>query len=263
MDHFGPSLYFLEIGETNMEDEAPPNSDERQNADRNGVPGDAANDKDQHQDGVPAPSLPPIEPVADDQIHVGAGGPLIVPREDIGDDLDVGEDLDLAAMQAKKIRKPQRHERFFLNPASELPTRLLLHKPNPDGIEVEHYYVSPELRSSIADELKMCRVFVYFSLVTKTHALWIVNVTVDNSWYESLAPLFRKPADFFSTNWIRVSADKKNSKYRVKHKLMVDTAIWPAKTTSELLGEALGPDKFITSADHPLYRDLIDGIDLT
>ena len=45
-----------------------------------------------------------------DAINVGAGGNLRIPREDIGDDLDAGQDLDLAAMQAKKIRKPNRRE---------------------------------------------------------------------------------------------------------------------------------------------------------
>jgi hypothetical protein len=30
----------------------------------------------------------------------------------------------------------------------------------------------------------------------------------------------------------------------------------------ELLAEALGGDRFITSPDHPIYRDLVEGTEL-
>jgi hypothetical protein len=62
-----------------------------------------------------------------------------------------------------------------------LSTRLLLHKPTADGIEVEHYFVDKPLRGPIRDELKDVRVFVYHSLRSKTFGLWVVNVTLDNS----------------------------------------------------------------------------------
>jgi hypothetical protein len=87
-------------------------------------------------------------------------------------------------------------------------------------------------------------------------------VTVDNSWYESLVPLFGLPAEFFEANAVRVLSDKENSRYRVKHKPLPAPVTWPRKPTQELLGDALGLDRFITTPDHPIYRDLIEGVEL-
>ncbi len=210
------------------------------------------------------PIVPMIKRVPlEEPIRVGAGGTLVVPREDFDADIDEGSELDLAGMLAQKIRKPGRREWFALNPASELPTRMLLHKPKADGIEVEYYYVAQELRGPIREELQDVRVFVYYSLTTRAHALWIVNVTLENSWYESLVPLFQQPAEFFDGREIRVLSDKPNSKYRVRHRPRTTPVAWPSKSTSHLLGEALGPSRFITSPDHPLYVDLTEGSELS
>jgi hypothetical protein len=206
--------------------------------------------------------LPVIDRIQVEEICVGAGGPLVVPREDLGADIDGASELDLAGMLAQKIRKPDRREWIALNPASELPTRLLLYKPKPDSIEVEYYYVDPKLRDPIRDELKDVRVFVYYSFATKVHSLWIVTVTPGNSWYESQALLFQQSADFFAQNAIRVVSDKGNSRYRVRVKPTQSCVAWPTKTTEVLLAKAIGPSHFITTPDHPLYRDLVDGTEL-
>jgi hypothetical protein len=208
------------------------------------------------------PALPAIEHEPPDAIHVGAGGKLVVPREDHLADLDDGTEIDLLHAQTQKVRRPDRREWVALNPASELPTRLLLHKPTADGIEVEHYHVAKGLRGPIRDELKEVRVFLYYSLKTKTFGLWVINVTVDNSWYESLAQLFRQPAEFFAQHAIRVISDKANARYRVKYKPLTTEITWPDKQTGVLLAEAFGPERFITSADHSVYRDLVDGTEL-
>jgi hypothetical protein len=207
--------------------------------------------------------LPNIERLPrDEPIRVGAGGSLIVPREEIGAGIDEGTELDLAAMAAKKIRRPGRREWIALNPASELTTRMLVHKPKADSIEVEYYYVVPGLRGAIADELNDVRVFVYYSLTTKTHALWIVHVTLGNSWYESLVPLFRMPTSFFAENTIRVISDRANSSYRLRSKPLPAAVTWPTRPTEQLLGEAIGPSGFITAPDHPLYLELTEGTEL-
>jgi hypothetical protein len=210
----------------------------------------------------PEAGLPTIDRLPLGEIRVGAGGPLVVPREDLGADIDGAGELELAGMMALKVRKPDRREWIALNPASELPTRLLLHKPKADGFEVEYYFVAPKLRGPIRDELKDVRVFVYYSLTTKAHALWIVPVTPGNGWYESLTPLFQQPADFSAQHVIRVVADKGSSRNRVKYKQEPVCVAWPTKTTSELLGDAIGASHFITTPEHPLYRDLIEGTEL-
>ncbi|MBE7464260.1 MAG: hypothetical protein HS116_12345 [Planctomycetes bacterium] len=203
----------------------------------------------------------PAEPI-DSPIIVGAGGRLVVPPEEVGDDLDAGSDLDITEMMSKRLRKPNRREWVVLNTATELPTRLLIHKPRPDAIDSQHFYVAPTLRGRIFDELKQVRVFVYYSLATRMHALWVVNVTPENDWYESLAVLFRQSPEFLAANAVRIVSDKANGRYRIKFKPYAEQVAWPTQSTSEMLGEALGPDRFITSADHPIYRDLVDGADL-
>ena len=210
-----------------------------------------------------AEPVPKIEREPQRRIIAGNGGKLVVPREEIFADVDVGSDMDLAAMQAKKIRRPDRREWIALNVDAELQTRLLRHKAKPDSIETEYYYVVPELRAPILSELKECRIFTYYSFSTKTHSLWIVHVTPDNSWYESVNALFKHSDSFFRENAIRVMSDKDNNTNRVRYKAMPSPVTWPSTTTEELLGEALGPERFITTADHPLYRDLIDGVELT
>lgn len=234
----------------------------------NGQPADNGN-------GQPAPDLldqdvardnrlPIIESEAEatDTIRPGHGGKLIVPREDIDVDLEDGEELDLLSLEAKKIRKPDRREWIILNRESQWVTRLLLHKARPDAIDTEYFYVDKNLRAPIQEELKQVRVFLYYSVKVKSFALWIVHITPDNDWYESLNKLFERPMGFFASNAIRIISDKSNNRYRVKGKQVSLDVAWPMKSTGELLGAALGADRIIDSADHPLYRELIEGVEI-
>ena len=201
-------------------------------------------------------------PHVDDAIRPGAIQKLVVPRENIGAEIVESQELDLGNLGTMKIRKPERREWFVLKHDSELPTRLLIHKPKPESMDEEYYYVRPSLRRAIREELKDVRVFVYYAVKTKTHALGIVKVTLDNSWYESLSPLFTLKTEFFEDNEIRVISDKPTSRYRILSRPETSNVTWPQKPTDRLLGEALGEDHFINDAEHPLYRDLIEGDEL-
>jgi len=204
-----------------------------------------------------------VEAEVDETIHVGAGGTLVVPREDIGAGIVEGVDLDIASKLPIRIRKPGRREFVKVNRGAELQTRLLHHRPNPEAMDVEHYYVSMDLRPPIIEELKGVRVFPYWSLATKTHALWVVNVNPDNRWYESLNLLFQQGDEFFKNNAVRIVSDKIAGLYHVKFRAVDVEVVWPDASTEELLGEALGHDHFITSPDHPVYADLVAGTELT
>src|SRR5262249_1178855 len=118
-----------------------------------------------------------------------------------------------------KIRRPGRREFVVLDPQRVLPTKLLLHKPKgPDSLDTDYYFVAKPLRARIGDELKPVRVSLFWSVQTRTHALWIVNVTPDNKWYDSLQDkLFRQPAEFFRQYEVRVFSDRDRGCYRVKH----------------------------------------------
>jgi hypothetical protein len=209
-------------------------------------------------------SLPTIDRVPIEEIRVVGGGTLVVPREDLGDAIDDSTELDLAGMIPLKVRKPGRREWIALNPASKLTTRLLLHKPKGDAtIEVEHFHIARDLRPAIHEELKGVQVFVYYSFAARAHSLWVINVTPENSWYESITTLLEQPSEFFAKFVIRVISDKPNSRYRVKYKPLPGPVAWPKKSTGQLLGEAFGPSRFITRPDHPLYVDLIEGSELS
>jgi hypothetical protein len=196
-----------------------------------------------------------------DAILVGNGGPLVVPREDLAIDLDDGLDLDLGGLQTKKVRRPGRREWISLDPSRGLTTRLLPRPTGPNGLEVEHFFVAPDLRGPVREEIRDVVVYPFFSHSTRTFALWIVNVTPDNSWYESIAPLFQQPANFYAHHAFRVISDRPNGRYRVKYK-PAPSPDWPSQSTEALLGEALGPLKFIRSADHRVYQELLEGDDL-
>jgi hypothetical protein len=62
-----------------------------------------------------SPPVPRIEAEPADTIYVGAGGKLVVPREEIDDDLDDGDEIELVTRQTKKPRKPGRYEWIVLN----------------------------------------------------------------------------------------------------------------------------------------------------
>ena len=80
---------------------------------------------------------------------------------------------------------------------------------------------------------------VYYSFLTHSYNLWVIGVTIDNSWYESLQLLLTQPPSFFAENAIRVISDKPNGRYRIKFKSMPEPVAWPTKSTEEFLGKAL------------------------
>jgi hypothetical protein len=215
------------------------------------------------EEAINSPGQPlsvPSEPV--EAIHVGAGGKLVVPREDLDADVDDGIELDVTSLQALKIRRPDPLEWIKFNPAFELTTRLLPYTPPNDRFATDYYFVDKALRDPIRGHIRSVRVFLYYSIPTKTFAIWIVNITPGNSWYESIATLFKQPAEFFSKHKIRVQPDTAEQRRRFRHKEEPRPITWPDASTENLLGEALGPGGFIRSADHPVYRDLVEGTEL-
>jgi hypothetical protein len=194
-------------------------------------------------------------------VRPGAIQKLVVPREDIGEDIAESEELNPADSQIK-IRKPKRREWIVIKRDSELPTRLLVHETKDDTMEKQHYFVAPELRQAIRQEMRDVRVFLYYAANSQTFGLWVVNVNLDNSWYESLQELFVQPVSFFEENEIRVFSDKASNRYKIKFRESATNVDWPKKPTEELLGEALGDDRFIVEPDHTVYHDLVAGEEL-
>jgi hypothetical protein len=221
-----------------------------------------SNRRDEPSNGLKVITEPLNETELRPAITPGEIQKLVVPREDIGAGLVVSEELDVASLAKKKIRKPGRREWVRLHRSSEMTTRLLAHKPRPDSMDEEYYFVRHELRKPIQDELKNYRVFVFYGVSSKSFGLWMIPVTDGGSWYESLLPLLSQPSSFFDENEILVKSDKAASVYRVRFRPVTCEVEWLKQPTENLLGEALGDRGFIISADNPLYASLIGGQEL-
>jgi len=193
----------------------------------------------------------------EDRITPQAGGRLTVPREEIEDDYSAGEELDLTSGIAATIGRPGNQEWFRPFPNLELQTKLLVRKPN--AFDVEYYSVDPKLRKRIASEIKQVRVIPYYNISAKCYGLWIINVFVGNSWYESQRSLLSRDDKFFDANKIRMRSDKESRLYRFFALSLETTVNKPPDTTGELLGQALGEDHFIRDINHPVYQSLIEG----
>ena len=198
----------------------------------------------------------------DERVHPRAGGRLVVPREEVADDYSAGEELDLTSGMAAIIQKPGRNEWIRLFRDLELPTKLLIRKPTSDSMDEQYYVVERKLRRDIEGDLKSVRVFPYYSLSARRWGLWVVKLTVGNSWYESLQALFTQDASFFNTHRVRVFSEKESAQYKVKHKELDQPVADPPQPTSEMLGQALGEDHFIRDLSHPVYQSLVEGEEL-
>lgn len=203
----------------------------------------------------------PAEPVKR-RIRVGAGGPLSVPREDLG--LDHSSDLDFGAYQPAPVRRPGRLEWIALKPAISLETRLLPLASGPGGMDKTWYYVDPDLRGPIREEIRDCLVHPFYSELHRSLFLWIVTINEGNAWYESLRPALEQPESFYDSHFVRIISSRLAGRYKCKQRPanVANLYQWPNRLVTELLGEALGPDNFITSVDHPVYRELVAGQDL-
>ena len=63
---------------------------------------------------------------------------------------------------------------------------------------------------------------------------------------------------------IRIVSHRLAGRYRCKQRPANVAAMygWPDRSTAELLGEAIGEDRFVTDVGHPIYRQLVEGQDL-
>jgi hypothetical protein len=211
-------------------------------------------------DGNPAvvsiSAIPAEEPR---RIEVGKVGSLSVPSEDIGAD-DNSRDIDFTDSMTMQIRRPGRHEWIAFLHALWIHTRLLALQAGPNGLETAYYFVREgPARDLVREDLVGVKVIPYYSFTQRAWKLWIVNVT-DSSWYQSLQPLFEQDANFYQGAAFRVVADRNAGRYRIRTKEAPGPLPKaPAKPVGDMLGEALGPLRFVDSPEHQVIRDLIAG----
>ena len=198
----------------------------------------------------------------EDDIKVGLGELLDdIPEErDCWEEANPGDPVEEMAESVIKLRKPGRREWVRLNRPSEFVVRLYVHQKKEEDIEKEHYYISSQLRiPSIRKELKGHRVLQYYSVKSGKFRLWPIGISEGNSWYETMDLFLQLDPEWFDRYDFKVIPDKDESCYTYKKRPSTTSVTWPEESTSQLLTQALGAHRVITSAEHPIYKELIEG----
>jgi hypothetical protein len=209
---------------------------------------------------VERPGIIPKEQ-SEDHITPRAGGPLIIPKADL--ELDDEEEIEAAA-EKLVIANPSRNMWILLLSAIWCKVKLWKYqpesgdKPNQKSQKPKWFYVDKPLQARVKSELCYAHVLPYLSTETGICRLWLIRVTVGNSWFESLhSKILCQSPEFFENYEICVQS--RDSDYRVMRRPRTHNHPWPDKPANELLTEALTPDYIITSETHPFYANLVAG----
>lgn len=185
---------------------------------------------------------------------------FIIPAEEEDDLLEESE-FDMDAEMGLRIRKAGRTEFFKMNPAGVFSAFMLPYKSTPDAMDETTYWVVGKLRGKVANDLRKVKYLPCYSCASKRLFIMPVKVS-DTDWYRSLEILFRQPREFFDRHAIRIKAEKELGRYRIMYRQDADSVSWPTKSTAELVTDALGSANIISSPDHPIYQELISGMEL-
>lgn len=152
------------------------------------------------------------------------------------------------------VRKPRRHEFIRVHPSDEMTVDwLVLERAD----ENETYWVTPQFRTALLDELHAVRLFVCIDKYANVF-LWPARLpAIDNRlgrrWHESALEI----AELGRKHWVRMIGDRKAGCY-VAHKARGDLGepAWPDTPLQEWLRLAFNGDRVIDKLDHPVLREL-------
>jgi hypothetical protein len=168
---------------------------------------------------------------------------------------DSGEIATREVLVRVPVRRPTKLEFFRCHPdpAMSLAVTIFVDRDEPD----DAYFVAPSMRGVLAEDI---RPVLLQLAITRKGVLFILPLTLPTeanplgrSWHESA----RKAAEIAKTRWIRISADKGLSGYRVRQaEGKLSEPEWPTdKGFNDLLTIAFA-DRIIMSDDHPVVRKL-------
>jgi hypothetical protein len=188
---------------------------------------------------------------------------LVVPSEDVGTGYDDGgADIDTGQEMAPVPRRPERQEWVQFLVAAMITCRLLVVRSA--DFRVNYYHVDKSIRRDVAEDLKLCRVVPYYSLLNRRVYLHISTWVEPgvSGWADSLAILWGKPQSWHDRHAVLVRSNRERARYDLRVKPIEQIPAWPTATTNELLGTALGTAGFITDPNHPAYQRLLEGEEL-
>jgi hypothetical protein len=189
--------------------------------------------------------------------------PEIAPRV-LGNTPDGGSPMPVnPALLVVPIGRPTEFSWVRLYPKRMLSTALLPYKPGPNE-SPDYHYVPAELEGLLLQYLKQVHVhLVWDASGTGSCYLWIIPQSTYSPYYVTMQRALATGDEFVDTHLFNFGkANLKAKSCPLKHRdpRSTDPAVLlPSRPVGQLLPEALGPDRLITSTAHPIYVALTAG----
>jgi hypothetical protein len=167
------------------------------------------------------------------------------------------------ALMTVEIDRPGPHSWVQVFPELALRTPLLPYRSGKSGIP-DHHYVDPALEGMLRRHLKPVRVQMVFDVGGGGEAfLWVVPESEWSPYFAALQLVLSKGKAFLDQNLFlfgRSEGRKRGCQVQVRARTPDDpVALLPSRPISQLLPEALGPERWITTTSHPVYVALTAG----
>lgn len=157
---------------------------------------------------------------------------------------------------AVPVRRPNRTEFFRVRPEPEFSVDWFVLERD-DDLDREVYWVTPEFRTALLDDLRAVRIF---TCINKRGVifLWPAKLPTPDgnagrAWAESALVV----AEQAKTLWVKMRGDRSLGAYEMFKALGdLGSPQWPDKPLSDLLRLAFKGDRLIDRLDHPVLREL-------
>jgi hypothetical protein len=192
-----------------------------------------------------------------DEINTSGIDPLDVPEEEGGDDGGdgSGEDCNFAEQMVPEIRKPRPFEQFLPHVGIAMKATLLA-LTQKGSWDQDYFWVHPSLRREVRSGIKNFTVLPWWSFEDHVWCLWLIG-TGDNKATKSLRPLLEQPASFYEGRAFTVEWDAVEKQYHVFRQDADEPAPpAPSRSTSKMLGQAIGAKNFVKTVEHKVYAQL-------
>jgi hypothetical protein len=216
----------------------------------------------QVRDAIAKPSVPEIVPRT---LNPSGGRVTEIGARTKGEAPDDGSRpvvIDPAMMMAP-ISKPSEFSWLRLFPERTLTTLLLAYKVTQDS-SADFYYVTEELEAPVSQFLKEVEVHLCWDANDKGFSfLWIFPRSSFSPYYNTMARALAMGKEFVDGHLFRFGkASIKSKTCSLEERLprpTDPTMVVPTRSVSKLLPEALGLDRCITTATHPVYASVTAG----
>jgi hypothetical protein len=167
------------------------------------------------------------------------------------------------AIMTVAIDRPGPHAWVQLFPDRTLRTVLLAHKQERNG-SPDYYYVVPALQGMVRKDLKEVLALLVFDANNAGEAfLWLVSGSEWSPYHNAIQRVLAKGEVFLRNHLFRFLSPEKRARVcpvQVRERTPDDPApLLPSRPVSQLLPEALGPGRLITSTSHQVYVQLTAG----